>query len=101
MKWRRKDGKIKQLHNEFMVRYKTTCKHAHLDLAVFTGNAQIREAAGVQIIVEEFDDQRRIFPLDSPDSISMSLFLVRAFFQSCFPRKELNRRFWGTGGQRV
>ncbi|KDN34380.1 hypothetical protein RSAG8_12528, partial [Rhizoctonia solani AG-8 WAC10335] len=74
-KWKRKDGKIARLHDEFLVRYKTTCNHAHIDLAIFTGNAYIREAAGAQVVIEDFDHQSRTFPLDTPDSIAMKPFL--------------------------
>ncbi|QRW17493.1 hypothetical protein RhiXN_02415 [Rhizoctonia solani] len=58
-------------HNEYLMRYRTTCKHTHLDLAVFTGEAEIRTPAGVQVVIEKFDFHRLTFPLDSQDSVCM------------------------------
>ncbi|EUC54397.1 hypothetical protein RSOL_045870, partial [Rhizoctonia solani AG-3 Rhs1AP] len=74
-KWKRKAWSSKLLHNEFLMRYRTSCGHAHLDLAIFVGTAHIRKAAGVQVVVEDFDHLTGMFPLDSPHSIAMKPFL--------------------------
>jgi hypothetical protein len=66
-------------HGERLMRYKTSCKHAHLDVVIFPGEAKIRSSVGVQVIAEEFDFQQQIFPLDSPESVTMRPRLVSTF----------------------
>ncbi|KDN47378.1 hypothetical protein RSAG8_03518, partial [Rhizoctonia solani AG-8 WAC10335] len=75
--WKRKDGKIGENLGEYVVRYKTSCGCAHLDVAVYNGGFKIRNVAEVQLITQEYDFELCRFPLDSSDAITMKLRLIK------------------------
>ncbi|KAG8793778.1 hypothetical protein FRC12_001632 [Ceratobasidium sp. 428] len=68
VKWKKQDGRVQEKHNEVFYRYRSSCRHVYLRIAICPKGVSLTSAAGVQIVQQPYDFRAKEFPLDSRDA---------------------------------
>jgi hypothetical protein len=76
VKWH-PQGKLKQTpFGERSARYRSSCNHVFLKVAVFLTGLTLTRAAGTQVVKQTYDRDRLQFPLDSRDCYHFEVYKV-------------------------
>ncbi|KAG9120966.1 hypothetical protein FRC07_003281 [Ceratobasidium sp. 392] len=90
VRWVLQDSPLEKEHEERFVRFKTSCKHVLLRIAVCLEGASVLPAAGAELVTEAFDIESGKFPLDSPDAWHVEATKV-SFIADARPSEDCSR----------
>ncbi|KAF8593575.1 hypothetical protein BDV93DRAFT_549497 [Ceratobasidium sp. AG-I] len=76
VKWIRQGNSEETKFRERLVRYRSSCGHVYLRIAICLDGVKTTKAAGVQIVKQPFDRKKSAFPLDSRDWFHFDVYKV-------------------------